>query len=159
MQLSKRYFFKLYFLTILLILAQLFINSTSVIYVDILGVFLIVLLINKFCLFRQLIILAMVADLIGRWYLGTHLFAIILISFFSDRYYNFYKLSGSAQKIISIMIFTIIEFMLNTLIGLLTNSVKIDFFSIATEIIILCPLIFLITAKLLKTPSSDIIFT
>ncbi|MFN8770877.1 MAG: hypothetical protein ACK5Z5_07900 [Neisseriaceae bacterium] len=117
------------------------------------------LLINKLCLFRQLIIIALAADLIGRWYLGTHLFAIVLISFISDKYYNFYKLSGTLQKIISVIIFTGMQFAITAIIGLLTHNIRIDLLSLATEFIILCPLIFLISSKVLKNVFSDIIFT
>lgn len=159
MQRNKNFLFKLYLLAIIFLIIEISINSYSIIYVDIIGIFLTVLLINKLCLFRQLIIIALAADLIGRWYLGTHLFAIVLISFISDKYYNFYKLSGTLQKIISVIIFTGMQFAITAIIGLLTHNIRIDLLSLATEFIILCPLIFLISSKVLKNVFSDIIFT
>ncbi|MCE2706078.1 MAG: hypothetical protein LW807_03290 [Proteobacteria bacterium] len=149
---------KLIVLTLFLSIVQLLINSSSIIYADLLGVFLVVLLVNQFCLYRQLIIIAFFADIVGHWYLGTHLFALITISFLADKYFNFYKISNIFQKIISIIVFYSLFNGVITIIGLLTHNIRVDTLSFIIEIIVLCPIMFAIVGKILGLSTVDTLF-
>ena len=158
MSINKSLTLKLYLISFFLVILEISINSFALIYVDMVGVFLVILLVNKFCVFRQLIIISIMADLIGQWYLGTHLFTLILISFMSDKYYNFYKLSNFFQKNLFILICTTIQFFTISIIGIIAHHAKIDFLGFFTDFAIFCPTIFLITDKVANTTSTDIIY-
>ena len=78
---------------------QQIVNNSTTIYIDCVGLVLVALLItNTECYFRFLIILSIFADLIGHWYFGTHLLAVILISFISNYIVDFYKICNNLQK-------------------------------------------------------------
>lgn len=149
---------KLFMLCLIIIATQLIINSISPIYVDILGMFLVILLMNQISSYQQLFILTFIADIIGHWYLGTHLFSLILISFITEKYYNFYKMSNILQKNISIMLFFSLFNGIICLIGLLSHNLKIDILGFAFEIILFCPLLFFIVNKVFKNTNADFIY-
>ena len=150
--------FKLIALTLIFIMLQIIINAFAKIYIDLLGVLLIVLLVNQLYVYRQLIVIAFLADLIGHWYLGTHLFAVILISFLTDKNYNFYKMSNAIQKNISIIIFYSLFSIIIGSISILTHNIRIDMLSFCIEALILCPCVFLIIHKLFSTTSQDMFY-
>lgn len=158
MQINKIYHIKLYTLIIVFTIFEAAINSSSILYIDLVGIFVLSLLVNKMCLFRQLILFSIIADLTGRWYLGTHLFTLILISFFSDRYHAFYKLSNISQKNIFFIMCAIIQSTFIALIGIITNNFKVDIISFATEILVICPLVFMISTTVLKQYYSDMLY-
>lgn len=139
---------KLYLFILAIIIAQTIINSSTYIYVDILGILLIILLSTKTSAFYQLILISIIADLIGRWYLGTHLFSITIISIFTNRYYNFYKIINYINKNIYIIICNLLLFTIMGLIGLITNNVSLKYFDLLIELLIICPILFFITNKL-----------
>ena len=149
---------KLIILTIFFIMLQLVINATSKIYIDLLGVLLVTILVNQLYVYRQLIVIAFIADLIGHWYLGSHLFAIILISFLTDRNYNFFKISNYLQKNISIIICYILFSLIVGGISLLTHNIRVDYLSFIIETFILCPTVFLIISKIFNNQSADIFY-
>jgi len=139
---------KLYFLVSILALAQIFINSSASIYLDILGMLLIVLLVNRTILFYQLILVAIIADLIGKWYLGTHAFSVILLGIISNRYFNFYKMLSSLNQIIFIIIYAIFQSAIISIIGLVTRNLSFHVINLLLELIIVCPIIFMLVRKL-----------
>ena len=150
--------FKLIGLTCVFMIMQLIINTSSTVYVDILGVLLMILLVNQLYSLQQLIIIAYVADLIGHWYLGSHLFSLILLSFLTDKNFNFYKMSNYWQKNLFIIIFYALFNLVMAIIGVLTHSLKIDLLDFACEAFILCPVIFLIVSRVLATTSVDLFY-
>ena len=149
---------KLIILTIFFIMLQLIINSISKIYIDLLGVLLVTVLVNQLYGYRQLIIIAFIADLIGHWYLGTHLFAIVLISFLTDKTYNYFKITNYLQKNISIIIYYSLFSLIIGGISLLTHNIQINFLSFIIEACILCPCIFLVICKIFNNKSPDILY-
>ncbi len=149
---------KLAIISLITIATQLIINSITSIYVDLLGIFLVILLVNQLANYQQLFILAFLADIIGHWYLGTHLFSLILISFITEKYYNFYKMSNILQKNISIILFFSLFDGIVCLIGLISHNLKIDMLGFAFEIVVFCPLFFFILSRFFKNTSSDFIY-
>ena len=157
MQTNKIEILKLYFFVIILIMVELTIISLSKFYIDIIGVFLLVLVINKIYLFRHLVLISLIADFIGQWYLGTHLLTIILISFISDRYYSYYKILNSIQKIIYNFIFVFLQLIIIFIISIVTKAHPIYLFTFGIELLLL-PIIFILTQKILNNKKPVDIF-
>jgi hypothetical protein len=146
---------KLYLLIIVLSITQILINSSSKIYLDIMGILLIILLTNRAILFYQLILFSIIADLIGKWYLGTHLFSIILLSLISNKYFNFYNMLSYTNKNILVIIYAILQCVIISLIGVATNSSSFNLLNQLIELIIVCPCVLLLVNKLFNnTPES-----
>ena len=84
-------YFSLYTLIIVILVLQLLINNATILYIDCLTLVLVALLLDGFFSVRFIFIVCLLADLFGHWYLGTHLLAIILISFPIRGLVNFYQ--------------------------------------------------------------------
>ena len=76
---------RLIIFVLILLVIQFLINNLSIFYVDLLGIILITLLIEGKSSWLALVLLSLIADLFGHWYLGSHLFAIVILSVFSVR--------------------------------------------------------------------------
>lgn len=147
------------FLILLLSIFQVVINNSTKVYLDCLSVVLVIILFANVFSFRSVIILALFADLIGHWYLGSHLFAAMIVSFMARPLVNFYKMSGGVQRSITIAIFYTILTCIITLIGMITHNLSISWLDFAIEIFILCPaILFLYNFTKIKTYSPDIIY-
>ena len=148
---------KLTILMFLLIVCQLAINNLTIIYVDCLGVLLAILLAYNSFSIRAIILLSIISDLIGHWYIGSHLFASVLVSVVTGYCTNFYKMSNFLQRYILVAIFYVIfKGILILLDKLLGNSVSIAY-SYPVEIGIILPVTFIIFSRYIIRPSSDII--
>ncbi len=132
---------KLLILIFGLMLFQLIINNLTVLYLDCLSVILIILLFRKNSYLKLIIFIAFFTDLIGHWYLGSHLFAVILLSFLSQKLVITYSLSGSLQKMAMISIFYAMLSGIMMLIGLLTGNSFINWIDFSIEVLVLCPII------------------
>ena len=142
-----------------LAICQIIINNSTCIYVDCLGVVLVILLFNNIISFKSIILLSIVADLIGFWYLGSHLFATIIISFLTGSLVNFYNMSSQLQKRMIVCIFYAILVIITTFIGIITHNSFVNWLNLLVEIFIVCPVIqqIFILAKI-KPQSVDIIY-
>jgi cell shape-determining protein MreD len=133
---------------------QQIVNTSTPIYVDCLGAVLVALLITDMGYrIKSLVILATFADLIGHWYFGTHLLAIILLSFISKFITNYYRICNSLQKTIICGLFYAILLLTIGLIGIITHNNNFSWISFIVEISIINPIIlWLLHLFIIKTP-------
>ncbi len=138
---------------------QLIINSSTIFYIDCLGVILIILLFKKNISLRIIILLSFFTDLMGHWYIGSHLFAVIIISFFTQNLFTMYAMGSSIQRTFMISIFYALLSGIISLIGILTHSGFINWLDFGLEVILLCPLIqWLFSFATKRRPKADLIF-
>lgn len=143
---------------IILVFAQFLINNLTIFYVDILAIVLVCLLMGGTYSWTQLIILSLVADLFGHWYLGSHLLAITILSIFSAKFTNFYRVSNWLPRTIMANLFFSILIFIVYLIDLVVGKVFTSLNSLIFEVVVLMPLIQFILQKFVNLRSSDIIF-
>lgn len=148
---------KLYLLILVIAIVQLIINSSTLLYLDIIGMVLVVILVNGIYSLRMLVAIGLFADLIGHWYLGTHLVATILISFLTSSMLNFYRMSSSIQKIIIVGVFYSLLSLIDGLIGLLTHNSNFHLLNYIVELIVLTPIVLWLFNRFIIKISADII--
>ena len=150
---------KLLILIFGLMLFQLIINNLTVLYLDCLSVILVILLFRKNSYLKLIIFIAFFTDLMGHWYLGSHLFAAILLSFLSQRLVITYSLGSSLQKVAMISIFYAMLSGILILIGLLTHNSFINWIDFSVEVFVLCPVIlWLFSLTNIRYTRSNLIF-
>ena len=133
--------FKLFSLIFVLFVFQLIFNSLTLFYTDSLGIILVILLFRKYVHLRLIIFLALFADLMGHWYLGSHLFAVILLSFLSQRLIVMYYLAGPLQKVAMVSVFYSMLALILMLIGSLMHNISINWANFGIDVLIFCPVI------------------
>lgn len=143
---------------IILVFTQFLINNLTIFYVDILAIVLVCLLMGGIYSWTQLIILSLLADLFGHWYLGSHLLAITILSIFSSKFTSFYRVSNWLPRTIMANIFFSILLLIIYLIDVIVGKVFTSFSSLVFEVIVLMPLIQFILQKFVNLRPSDIIF-
>jgi cell shape-determining protein MreD len=95
----------------------------------------------------------------GHWYIGSHLFAVIIISFFTQNLFTMYAMGSSIQRTFMISIFYALLSGIISLIGILTHSGFINWLDFGLEVILLCPLIqWLFSFATKRRPKADLIF-
>ena len=132
---------RLIIFVLILLLAQFLINNLSIFYVDLLGIILINLLIEGKSSWLALVLLSLVADLFGHWYLGSHLLAIVVLSVFSVRVNRFYQLCGWINRSIIANFFFLLMSLVIYLIDILLGKTFTSFYSITLELVLLMPLV------------------
>lgn len=136
--------FRLILFVIILTILELLINSSTKFYVDLLGIFLIIVLLRGHYSFKLILTLAIIADLIGHWYLGSHLLAIMLISFLSDQVINFFHMNNLWNKIVTAEVFYFILVGLLLLLGMLTHNTGFHWQNYFCEVVLVLPIILII---------------
>lgn len=136
---------------------QIVINNTTGFYVDIIGALMVVLLFNPNYSLKSLILLALFADLIGIWYLGSHLVAGILLSFLVKTIMNFYNMCAILQKTIIMIIAYSCLYLILFVLGVIYNNWLFEIKSYALDAFIIMPLVFY-TANALKSPIKSSLF-
>jgi cell shape-determining protein MreD len=154
MRISK---LKLSILIIFISCLQLLINSQTSLYLDCIGIVLVLLLISDSYSLKMLIILSFYADLIGHWYLGSHLFATLLLSFLTGAIVRFFYMCSTLQKISILVFFYTLFVVIITAINLITHNFSTDSVSFLVEAIILCPIIFILFSYTKVKHSENII--
>ena len=149
---------KMIALVILLTFVELFINNSTSIYVDLVGILLVIWITNDSYSLRSIIMLSLIADLIGHWYLGSHLLIILLLSFTITNFTRFYQICGFWQKNILLLIFYSIFSAGLLLVAWLTNQYTFYWLSYVFEIIIFIPMINYLFARVVDNSSDDLIF-
>lgn len=146
-------------LIIIILTLQIIINNTTTLYIDSLTLVLIILLLEGSCSNRLLLVVCLLADLLGHWYLGTHLLVLTVLSFPTKGLINFYRVSNILQKIVLNGLFALIAYIMIGLLDALLHKSGISWINLLIEIIILNPIIlFLLGLFVIKLPS-DIIRT
>ena len=121
---------------------QQIVNSSTPLYIDCIGLVLVILLItNTEYHIRFLIILSIFADLVGHWYFGTHLLAITILSFISKYVVDFYKICNNLQKTIICGVFYAILLLIIGASGVITHNSYFSWISFTFEIFIVTPII------------------
>jgi cell shape-determining protein MreD len=138
---------------------QLIVNNTTILYIDCLTILLVIFLLEGLFSIKIILVISLLADLFGHWYLGTHLLAIILISFPIKNLVNFYKLSNTLQKIVLNGIFTFITYIIIELIDILLHNSSINWVNLLIEVIVLNPILLLISNILINKLPFDFILT
>lgn len=154
MQISK---LKLTMLIIFVGCLQLIINTQTSLYLDCIGIILVLLLINGCYNLKMLIIISFVADLIGHWYLGSHLFATLLLSFLTSAIVRFFYICGTLQKIYILVFFYSLFMVIITAINLITHNFSTNSTSFLVEAVIFCPVIFIVFHYTCVTHSENIL--
>ena len=150
---------KISVLIIFFMLIQILINNLSTIYIDWLGIILVFLLFINVFPFSLIISIALVADLIGHWYLGTHLLAIILLSLIISPLLNFYKMSNEFQKYFILCVFYALLRLIIFIIGFITKNSFSGLNSFLIEELILAPVtLILFNLVGVRTITTDIIY-
>lgn len=149
---------KLTILCLVLILTQFLINNLTILYVDLLTIVPLVLLLDNRYNWFQLIILSLLCDLIGHWYFGSHLLAITILSVFSVRVVNFYKICNSFQKLFINGFFLTLLLAIIYVISLATARVYISWYGFLVNVCIALPLIQLLISKFVLPRNSEYIF-
>lgn len=143
-------FFHLKYITIIiLIILQLILSIFIPDKIDLLGIFLLIILVNKYNNYTKIFILSIIADIIGPYYIGTHFLSLLIISFISDRYYNFYKILTHLQKNIILITFILLFELIINIVRLITNNTSNYIYSTIFNLIIL-PFIYIITNIIYK---------
>lgn len=143
---------------ILLVITQFAINNFTVLYVDLFALVLISIVLRSNIAWPQLIILSLIADLVGHWFLGTHLLAITIVSLFSGKFVNFYRMCSWFQRLIISSMFFLLLTAIIYLVELITGRVFPLTISLLIEILLLLPLVELLLNKLVFKRSSEFIF-
>ena len=139
-------------------LLQILINSSTKLYLDLMGAIIVILLLNNNYTFKSLIIITFLADIIGHWYIGTHLFAAILITFLSSRVTTFFNLSTFLKKNLIVAFFYALFLLIVSLIDLCLHNPGMHVTDIIIEIFIFSPIILKILDNLLIKHTENIIF-
>ena len=140
-----------------IIITQLLINIFTQISFDGLGVVLVILLAYGVYSLRFVVFISLVADLIGHWYLGSHLFAIIIISFIISRLVNYFRMSYFIQKTLIIIIFYSLLVGIMAVINSLLHNYTFSWSEYIAEVIS-CPMILLLFNVYIIKPSINVIF-
>lgn len=141
-----------------LLITQFLINNLSIFYVDLLGIVLIITLIENKSSWLVLVTLSLVADLFGHWYLGSHLFTILLLSGLSTRMSRFYLLCGWINRTMIANFFFLLMGLVIYLLDLALGKTFTSLFSIALELFFLMPLVQFIFNTFVHAKSSEFIW-
>lgn len=142
---------------LLLTILQQVINQNTTLYLDIVGVVAISVLLNIEYTLTTLAIVSIFADLVGHWYLGTHLFASIITSLLTQSVINFYRMCNPLQKAFFASVFYLILLLLVALIGYITHNIVVSITNFILNIIIVCPITMYILNRYAYKISPDII--
>ena len=147
---------KLILLTIFLIFIEVLINNLTPVYIDLLGVLLVIWLLNDSYSLRGLAVLSILADLIGHWYLGSHLMVILVLSFVMMNITHFYRICSFLQKNVLIMIFYSIFCVGLIFLSWLTGKYNFSLVSYIVELIICVPFVNYLFFKVIDSRYDDI---
>lgn len=139
--------FKLSVAIILFALFQIIINVSTTFYIDCIGIILTILLFIDDVSIFSIVIISLIADLIGQWYIGSHLFAIIFCSFFTKSFINFYKMTNPGNKYFIIILFYSFLSGILTIISYVSHNFGFSIYNYLLDIIAIIPLILFIFHK------------
>ncbi|AUR51529.1 hypothetical protein CUN60_04235 [Aquella oligotrophica] len=141
-----------------LVFLQFTINNFTIFYVDVIAILLVSLLLRGNLIWLQLIILSFIGDLIGHWYLGSHLLAVVIISFFTGKVANFYRMCGWFPRMIISMFYFALFFFVIYLIELSTHRVFTSVDSLIFQLLVILPLVQFVLEKLTVRKPSEYYF-
>jgi len=131
----------LVFLVLLLSVIQLVVNNMTIIYIDCFTLVMVALLLNDLFSIRVFMFLSVFADLIGHWYLGTHLLAIVLVSLLAIKFVQFYRTCHTLQRVILVGIFSLLTYGFLMLVDLLVHNNSFSWQNLIIEAVLINPII------------------
>lgn len=139
-------------------IGQFAINNLTIFYVDLFAIVLVSMLMRGNISWPQLILLSLFADLVGHWYLGSHLLATVILSLFSSKFVNFYRMCSWFQRnIISSMFFIAMAFIIY-IVELVTGKVFTSKIGFVLELLVLLPLVQALLNKVVFKRPEEYIF-
>ncbi len=147
-----------YLYIIFLAVIQIIINNTFPLYVDLLGVTVVILILCGNYTLITLFFISILADLIGHWYLGTHLIAAICLSFMPKSTTNYFNISTFFHKSVTLMFMSSAFLLLIFCIDLILHNAVINITSLFLEVIIIAPLLLKTLDSFIIVQNRDLIF-
>ncbi len=132
--------FKFIIFIVITIIIQVVISIFSNIAIDLLGIILVILFLYGVNSLRASLILTIISDLFSHWYLGSHLFAIILLSFMTEKLINHFRISYHVQKLLLLIIFYSIFTAFIILINSIFHNYTFNLLEYSINVIIMCPI-------------------
>ncbi len=120
-------------------LFQLVINSTTSLYIDCLTIIMVILMLNELFFIQAFILISIFADLIGHWYLGTHLLAVVLVSLLIRNFIRFYRTCHTLQRVILVCIFSSITYIIIMIIDLIGHNNNFSWINLLIDAVVLTP--------------------
>lgn len=148
---------RIFIITIMLYLFQVIINNTTSLYLDTLTLLVVIALLNNTFSIITLAVISLFADLGGHWYLGTHVLAMVFISFITKGFVNFYKICSTLQKLVLNSLFTTLVYIMIFAIDVAMHKSNVSWPSFLVEIIIINPIVFWILNILVTKVYVDVI--
>lgn len=139
--------FKLSIAIVIFALFQITLNVSTTFYIDCIGIILVILLFIDNISILSIVIISLIADLIGQWYIGSHLFAIIFCSFFNKTFINFYKMTNPGNKYFIIILFYSLLSGILTIISYISHNFGFSIYNYLLDIIAIIPLVLFIFHK------------
>lgn len=141
-----------------IIIIQLLVNYFTQVSIDGLAVTLIILLAYGLYSLRFVVAISLLADLIGHWYLGSHLLAVILIGFIAMRFVNYFRMSDFLQKAMIVIGFYSLLVATITLLNTVLHNYTFVWSGYVIDIIVLCPIILMLFSLYIIKTSTSVIY-
>lgn len=148
---------RLILLLIVLAITQFIVNDFTIFYIDVIGVVSLSLLLEGKSNWWKLILISIFADLIGHWYLGTHLLAIVLLSFFSGSFNRYYQLCGWVNRSFIVVIYFLVMNLIIYGIDIVIGKTFFTFPNLALEVFVVVPIV-QVWLKLITQKSTEFIW-
>lgn len=148
---------RLILLLVVLAITQFIVNDFTIFYIDVIGVVSVSLLLEGKSNWGKLMLISIFADLIGHWYLGTHLLAIVILSFFSGNFNRYYQLCGWLNRSFIVVIYFLV---MNLIVYGIDLAIGKTFFTIPNlllEVFVVVPIV-QIWLKLITPESTEFIW-
>lgn len=129
----------LYIMILMCAVIELILNNISYYLFDFLGIILVILLLNQADNLMEVIVVSLLADLIGRWYLGTHLIAVMLMQLSANYFYNYYRICNFLQKWLILIINYLCLLLIIFLLELIFKNILFNFYGVLIEIFLVIP--------------------
>lgn len=137
------------------LIVQFIINNFTIVYIDIFGAILVLMLLIGTYSWLSLIIISILADLFGHWYLGTHLIGLVIISMLSGNITNFYKMCNPLHKsVIAALYYSVLSIVI-ILIELVSNKIFFSPISIVIQLFVVIPFVQLVIYSFINTKKSN----
>ena len=135
---------------VLISLLQIVVNLyISNIHVDIFGLTLLAIWVSYYELYLLLILLSLLADVLGQYYLGIHMLLFVFVLPVVRKYSVYLKLCDMAQQIIALQIIGLFYFFALSILDLLLQNITVSIKSIAVLFIIM-PVVYYCVNKISK---------
>lgn len=149
---------KLVIVLILLLLIQFIVNNFTIFYVDLFGIFAIILLLYGSSNFSYIVGISVLADLFGYWYIGEHLIAIVALSILSSRVTRVFSICNWFQKLVILEVFTGLLILIIYALNLVFNKHIDNTLSFLIQLIVVLPILQIVYQKIVLTKKSDVIW-